>query len=620
MTSLEIRKKFLDFFAKRGHTVVPSSSLIPYDPSVLLTTAGMQQFKPYYTGDADPLETIHPTLGKPLGSKNAVSVQKSFRTSDIDEVGDATHLTFFEMLGNFSFDYKPGLARAGTAEGDPISYKGGYFKEKAIAYAHEFITGEMGLKISYVTIFEGDQKIGVPKDEDSKKIWSQLGVAKIIEQGMEDVFWGPTGSAGPCGPTTEIYCINAAGEDVEIWNIVFNEFYYPGSREELLSGASDKKLERLKAPGVDTGMGLERLVMIAQNTKNIFETDLFTPFLLLVPENVPERERRIITDHLRGVAFLLADGVRPSNKEAGYILRRLMRRVLAYEKLYTFEQHIIDALLHDIAHEYGQFYPEVMKAADVIREEWSHERERFATSLERGMKALATTRAKGAIDAKIAFTIYQSFGMPFEIIKDLGGEAARSLSYDAFSEEFKKHQEISRAGIEKKFGGHGLLLDTGELKARDEKELEKVTRFHTATHLLQAALRKVLGSEVQQMGSDISVERTRFDFSFSRKLMPDEVRAVEKAVNNAIERDLQQKKEEMPYEEAVQAGALHFFKEKYPDRVSVYSFIDKDGSVFSRELCGGPHVTHTKTIGKFTILKEEASSAGVRRIRASIEP
>ncbi|MFY9463147.1 MAG: alanine--tRNA ligase-related protein, partial [Candidatus Sungiibacteriota bacterium] len=317
MQSSEIRRKFLEFFEKRGHAVVPSSSLIPDDPSVLLTTAGMQQFKPYYTGEADPMTSIHPTLGRPLGTRNAVSIQKSFRTSDIDEVGDEQHLTFFEMMGNFSF--------------------GGYFKKEAIQYAFDFLTKEIGVAISYITIFQGKEEIGVPKDEESRAIWQSLGVKDIREEGMEDVFWGPTGSAGPCGPTTEIYCKNAAGQDIEIWNIVFNEFFFAGSREELLSGISGKKLEKLKTPGVDTGMGLERLAMISQGKKNIFETDLFSPFMLFLRGNPEYQEQhgRIVADHTRAAIFLLADGVRPSNKERGYILRRLIRRAVAHYRPFS---------------------------------------------------------------------------------------------------------------------------------------------------------------------------------------------------------------------------------------------------------------------------------------------
>ncbi len=598
MTSLEIRQTFLKFFEKSGHAIVPSSSLVPDDPSVLLTTAGMQQFKPYYTGEADPKKSIHPGLGRALGSFSAASAQKSFRTSDIDIVGDASHLTFFEMLGNFSF--------------------GGYFKKEAIEYAYDFIRHEMNLEISYVSIFKGSD--GVPRDDESRALWQALGVSDIREEGMEDVFWGPTGAQGPCGPTTEIYCRNADGADIEVWNIVFNQFFFPGSREELLSGIEGKKLEPLKTPGVDTGMGLERLAMISQKTKNIFETDLFNQVIELLPKELDERAKRIIADHLRGSVFLLGDGVRPSNKDAGYILRRLLRRILAYEHLHKIPHHVFDAMIHDIVHEYGEFYKKLLEENTAIREEFAKERERFGETLKNGIKALQESMRKGVIDAKVAFGLYQSFGLPFEIIKEFGGKASATLKEPQFLEEFKKHQEISRVGQEKKFGGHGLLLDTGELKARDTAELEKVTRLHSATHLLQAALRAVLGDEVHQMGSDITVLRTRFDFSFSRKLNGEEIKKIEDFVNDAISRDLAVINEEMDYETAIKLEALHFFKEKYPPRVSVYSFVDKNGEVVSREFCGGPHVTHTQMIGTFTILKEEATSHGIRRIRARIVP
>src|SRR3989338_3776853 len=584
MSASELRQKFLEFFKSKGHAIAASYSLIPDDPSVLLTTAGMQQFKKYYTGEADPM--------RDFGAKSAASVQKCFRTSDIDEVGDGTHLTFFEMLGNFSF--------------------GGYFKKEAIEYAHEFICKVLKLNISYVTIFKGSD--AVLKDAESREIWKSLGIADVREEGMEDVFWGPTGNEGPCGPTTEIYAKNANGEDVEIWNIVFNEFFYPGSREELLGGVSRKKLDRAANPGVDTGMGFERLVMIAQKTKNIYETDLFRPLLEVLPDNVPERERRIIADHLRGSVFLLADGVRPSNKEAGYILRRLMRRAMVYEYTNKIPEHVFPSLIHDIVHEYGSFYSELLKANDVIREEFFLERSKFSGSLSRGLKELAKL---AVIDAARAFQLYETFGLPFEIIKEFGGPTAKSLKRTEFDEEFKNHQEASRAGQEKKFGGHGLILDTGELRAVDEAELKIVTRLHTATHLLNAALHKALGDAVEQKGSDITSERTRFDFLFSRKLTPDEISKIEEMVNGAISKDFPVSIEELSLEEAKKSGALYFSKGRYPQRVKVYT-IGKSGETFSKELCGGPHVSRTGEIGKFRIIKEEASSAGVRRIRAVI--
>lgn len=567
MTSSDLRQKFLDFFESRGHTIVPSSSLLPDDPSVLLTTAGMQQFKPYFVGKADPQ--------KDFGSLSTTSIQKSFRTSDIDEVGDETHLTFFEMMGNFSF--------------------GGYFKEEAIKHAYEFMK-EIGLEIQYVTIFEGDKN--TPKDEESKKIWKSLGVLDVREASKEDNFWGPTGSEGPCGPTTEIY-IN----DVEIWNIVFNEYYC----------MPDKSLKPLETPGVDTGMGLERLAMVVQGKQNIFETDLFMSLLEILPQDMDMRVKRIVSDHARGVAFLLSDGVLPSNKEAGYILRRLMRRMLVYEHMMG---NIYDSqdFLAKVVEEYSAFYRELNST--IVKDEFSKEKEKFQKSVARGLKELDRV---SELDAQNAFRLYESFGLPYEIIKELGGDKARDLSREDFDKEFEKHREASRAGLEKKFGGHGLILNTGEIKAASEEELKVVTRLHTATHLLQSALRKVLGDKVHQAGSDITASRLRFDFAFDRKLTDEERTQIEGLVNDVIEKNFDMGFVELPYEEAIGTGALYFKKEKYPPTVKVYSAVDpKSDEVFSRELCGGPHVSHTGELGHFKITKEESVGAGIRRIRAVV--
>jgi alanyl-tRNA synthetase len=583
MTSQEIRKAFLDFFKERGHAIVASSSLIPSDPSVLLTTAGMQQFKKYYTAPADAL--------RDFGSKSTVSIQKSFRTSDIDEVGDESHLTFFEMLGNFSF--------------------GGYFKKEAIVWAHEFITRVMGLPISYVSIFKGSDT--VPKDEESRQIWSSLGVHDIREQGMEDVFWGPTGSDGPCGPTTEIYCRNALGQDIEIWNIVFNQFFSSGSREDLEAG--NATLTLLETPGIDTGMGLERLAMVAERKETIFQTDLFSDCIARLPNTMDERSKRILIDHSRAMCFLIADGVRPSNKERGYILRRLMRRMIVIEHV-SGEQRInlIKDIIPIIVGVYHQWYPELH--IDVIFNEWDTERAKFLKTVKNGLKEL---NRLSVIDANAAFMLYESYGLPYEIIKEMGGERASVLSRGAFEQEFKKHQEKSRAGLEKKFGGHGLLLDTGELKAASQEELAIVTRLHTATHIVHYALRMVLGEAVHQAGSDITVQRTRFDFTFGRKLAHDELKEIEHIANDIIQKDLPVSFVELSKEDAEKTGALFFFKEKYPDRVKVYYIGNSLQDAMSKEFCGGPHVTHTGEIGTIHITKEEACSAGVRRIRAIIE-
>src|SRR3990167_11377857 len=408
MSSNELRKKFLKFFKSKGHAVVPSSSLVPDDPSVLLTTAGMQQFKKYFTGELD--------AQKDFGSKNTTSIQKSFRTSDIDEVGDDTHDTFFEMLGNFSF--------------------GGYFKKEAIEYAHDFLTRELGLEIDYVTVFEGDKE--VPADTESEEIWRSWGVNNIKRLGRADNFWGPTGVEGPCGQTTEIFMKNLKSE---VWNLVFNQYYlHP-----------DGFLEKLKTPGADTGMGLERLATVAQKKRNIFETDLFAPLLALIDEGKTERVKRIIADHGRAVSFLISDGVIPSNKGAGYVLRRLMRRMIVhgteFEKLFAKVEEI-----------YGETYKELNLKQ--ILQEFEKENSKFQKTLKSGLRELGKLEK---IDAASGFKLYETYGLPFEILKDaeISGDKAKGLNREDFEKEFAKHQEKSRAGAEKKFGGHGLLLDTG---------------------------------------------------------------------------------------------------------------------------------------------------------------
>ncbi len=594
MNSVDIRKKFTDYFIRKGHTLVPSSSLVPDDPSVLLTTAGMQQFKQYYT-ELDPVTTVHPSIQKPVG-RNACSIQKSFRTSDIDEVGDERHLTFFEMLGNFSF--------------------GGYFKKEAIEFAHEFITDVMGINISYVTVFRGSDM--VPKDEESKKIWNSLGISDVREGGMEDVFWGPTGASGPCGPTTEIYCKNAAGEDIEIWNIVFNQYLCSGSREQLLTGTA--QLSKLETPGVDTGMGLERLAMVSQEVKNVFETDLFVgPFSEILSEN-DQKSARIVADHYRATVFLIADGVEPSNKDRGYILRRIIRHMIVHAHLLgrgSLETML--SFLEAVVSKYSVFYNNLRGRQAKIYEVFKDEYFKFTKNKRYPIYKLASrepfqvlekTRVVGAD----AFDLYQSYGLTPDILKDLLIKNGYEFDAEAFSAEFRKHQEVSKAGATGKFGGHGLIL-SGELKASNEDEVKRVTRMHTATHMLHQALRTVLGDHVHQQGSDITPERLRFDFMHPKKLTTDEIAAVEEIVNDNIVKDHMVSWKEMPFTEAQKAGALAFFKEKYPETVKVYSIGD-----FSKEVCGGPHVTHTAEIGHFTIVKEEAVSAGVRRIRAIVEP
>ncbi|HUD04343.1 MAG TPA: alanine--tRNA ligase [Candidatus Paceibacterota bacterium] len=571
MTSDEVRKRFLAFFEKRGHTGVPSSSLVPEnDTSVLFTTAGMQQFKPYYTGEKKAQNDF--------GSKNTMSIQKCIRTSDIDEVGDATHLTFFEMLGNFSF--------------------GGYGRKEAIIYAHDFITKELGLDISYVTFYRGNEN--VPRDDESRKMWQELGVADIREDGA-DVFWGPTGDSGPCGPTTEIYCKNADGKDVEIWNIVFNEYMCNGSREMLDKGQA--KLIKLFVPGIDTGMGFERLVATIQKKKSVYDTDLFTPILKKIDDLAVFQQtqdfvqgRRVIADHIRASVFMIADGVISSNTDRGYVLRRLIRMAIRYTDALVIKEGGLAEVADAVIEHYGNSYPELHTHAEKIKKEINDEEKKFKKSIKEGLPL---------IGKEDPFILYTSYGIPFEMTKSILYIQKKPLpDLEDFKLKMKKHQEISRAGAEQKFkGGMG---DTSEISVR----------YHTATHLLHQALRDVLGKEVQQRGSNITPERLRFDFSFPRKMTDEEKKKVEDIVNEKIREALPMQKVVLPKAEAEKTGALHFFGDKYGDHVNVY-FIGKTlDTAYSKEFCGGPHVTNTKELGTFKIQKEEAVSAGVRRIKA----
>ncbi|KKR88846.1 MAG: Alanine-tRNA ligase [Candidatus Wolfebacteria bacterium GW2011_GWA2_42_10] len=586
MLSEEIRQSFLDFFKKKGHKIIPSSSLIPDDVSVLLTTAGMQQFKKYYTGELNAL--------REFGSQRTASIQKCFRTTDIEEVGDRTHLTFFEMLGNFSF------GPAGSDNPEDLS-AAGYFKRSAIFWAYEFVADVLGINFERIAIsvFKGDNEI--PFDEESYKIWhDEIGLPKdkIILGERADNFWGPTGDEGPCGPSSEIYV-----DGVEIWNLVFNEYY----KEK---NGVFKKTGNL---GVDTGMGFERLASVLQGKDDVFETDIFMPLIAKINELAPGLEQkiiRILADHLRSSIFLISDGVRPSNKETGYILRRLLRRILAYSVKYDIHADLFPETLEIINDKFGEIYPEIKKIKEILSV-LEEERLKFEEAVSRGVKEIGKYPE---IDGKTAFYLYETFGLPFELILELGPkEAVKNLGRKDFDKESQKHQEISRAGITKKFGGHGLILDTGELKAVDEEEMKKVIRLHTATHLLQWALREVLGNEVGQTGSDINAERLRFDFSFGRKMTTEEIKKTEESVNQKIQENLPVYFKEMPKSEAEKTGALRFFKTQYPEVVKVY-FI----GFISAEFCGGPHVNSTSEIGKFKITKEESVSAGTRRIKATL--
>ncbi|MCC6290913.1 alanine--tRNA ligase [Candidatus Nomurabacteria bacterium] len=573
MDSKEIRQRFLEFFKARGHTIMSSSSLVPEnDPSVLFTTAGMQQFKPYYTGEKNAQEDF--------SSSSATSVQKCVRTSDIEEVGDDTHLTFFEMLGNFSF--------------------GGYFKEEAIKYAYEFITQGVKLPISYVTVFEG--KGSVPKDGESKKIWESLGVTDIREQGMEDVFWGPTGDSGPCGPTTEIYCRNKGGEDVEIWNIVFNEYFCDSNRENLL--ADKATLTALETKGIDTGMGLERLLTTVQGKTSIFETDLFSPIITKIEEfsnSGDTKAKRVVADHIRTAVFMIADGVTPSNTDSGYILRRLLRRSVRYADTLNFKPNSLFRLVETVIDKYGDVYENLKINKEKIKQEVEREENKFRETLKRGLQEFE----KGADP----FLLFTSYGFPLELIKELAVEKGLKIDEEKFAIEMEKHQETSRAGAGKKFKGG--LADAGD---------EKVVQYHTATHLLHQALHDVLGDNVAQKGSNITSERLRFDFAHSQKLTDQEKQKIEEIVNQKIEEKLPVQTIVLPKVEAEKVGARMFFGDKYGDQVSVYFIGESLERAYSKEFCGGPHVGNTQDLkGVFKIVKEEAVASGVRRIKAVLE-
>ncbi len=537
MTSNEVRQKFLDFFEKKGHKIVPSASLVPQnDPSVLFTTAGMQQFKPYYTGER--------SAEADFGSKNTVSVQKCVRTSDIDEVGDDTHLTFFEMLGNFSF--------------------GGYWKKEAIEYAYEFITKELGLKIDYVSVFEGDSE--TPTDEESRKIWQGVdGALTIKNHNRADNFWGPTGEEGPCGPTTEIY-VNG----VEIWNIVFNEFHK----------TKEGEYKPLEIKGIDTGMGLERLLVQVQKKSNIYETDLFN--------NEQTKEERIVADHVKAALFMISDGIRPSNTGQGYVLRRLIRRAVKFSK------QSLGNELEKVKKIYEGVYILLDDKSEINLEE-----NKFRQTLEKGLREF-----ERGVDPFLLFTTY---GFPIELTQELAKNKGVTIHLDDFNKKMIEHQKMSQTSSAGMFKG-GL--------ANHE---EKTIKLHTAHHLLLAALQKVLGKEVKQRGSNINEERLRMDFSYPRKLTSEEIKQVEEIVNTNILADLAVTSKKMPLIEAESLGAEMEFGTKYPEIVSIYFIEDKNGDYISKEFCGGPHVENTKVLGHFKIIKEEAVSAGVRRIKAMLE-
>jgi alanyl-tRNA synthetase len=600
MKSAEIRERYLRFFEKRGHKVIPSASLVPADYPIpdkgsLFTTAGMQPLIPYLLG-----------VKHPAGTK-IVDIQKCVRTGDIDDVGDNRHCTFFEMMGNWSL--------------------GDYFKQESIAWSLEFLTSkEEGLGLDprrfYMTVFKGED--GIPRDEESISIWKEnfakhgikaevsddeyiKGGVRILPLGKDDNFW-IAGTTGPCGGDTEMFYdvigeekggkltgkfadLVKSGRIIEVWNNVFMEF----------NKTADGKYEKLAKPNVDTGMGLERTTVVMQGKENVFETDIFEPILSYLKsnsKNYDDKSARIVADHIRSAVFIISDGIIPANTEAGYVLRRILRRAIRFIDKLTLSQEAIFDLVKIVIENFSYAYPELKTNENNILEIIKNEDIKFRQTLENGLKEFE----KGIE----AFDLFQSYGFPIEMTIELAKEKGITIDVNSFNEKMKKHQEISKVGSEQKFKGG--LAGTGEME----------TKYHTATHLLNSALRAVLGNHVSQKGSNITAERLRFDFIHPEKLTDEQKKKVEDYVNGVIALKLPVTCREMSVEEAKQSGAQGVFTDKYDAVVKVYT-VGTDADHFSKEICGGPHVTNTSELGRFKITKEEAVSAGVRRIKAVLE-
>lgn len=598
LNSAELRNKYLKFFEKNGHAVISSASLIPEnDPTVLFTTAGMHPLVPYLMGE------------KHAAGTRLTDAQKCIRTGDIDEVGDRWHLTFFEMLGNWSL--------------------GDYWKEEAIGWSFNFLTKELNLPIEKlaVTVFAGDEN--APKDNESAEIWLKLGMPKerIAYLGKADNWWGPAGLTGPCGPDTEMFYWK--GEDtapvvydpsnknwVEIWNDVFMEYY-----------KNDKgEYEKAKQKNVDTGMGLERTVAALNNFPDAYQADTMLPIIKKIEElsgkKYSESEEitksmRIVADHLRAATMIIGDqrGVPPSNMDQGYVVRRLIRRAVRKGRQLGITENFCHEVVQVVVDIFGNIYAEIGKNKDFVLNEIKNEEEKFGKTLEQGLKEFNRFAVDKNISGKEAFNLFSTYGFPLEMTQELAVEGGFSVNLQEFEEEMKKHQDLSRLGAEQKFKGG--LADTSE----------ESTKLHTATHLLQAALRKVLGDHVEQKGSNITAERLRFDFSHPDKMTEEQKKQVEDLVNAAIAKDYPVSFQEMAVSEAKEKGAMGLFEDKYGAKVKVYTIgdpsqkptADPTSATFSMEICGGPHVEHTGLIGHFKIKKEEASSSGVRRIKGVLE-
>ena len=592
MTSGELRSMWLNFFKSKGHAVIPSASVIPEnDPTVLFTTAGMHPLVPYLLGSKHPAGT------------RLTDVQKCIRTGDIDEVGDASHLTFFEMLGNWSL--------------------GDYFKKEMIAWSWEFLTSPeyLGLdkdKLAF-TVFEGEGDI--PRDEEAANYWMENGVKKenIYFLPREHNWWGPAGQTGPCGPDTEMFIIKdqppcgpncspacSCGRFLEIWNDVFMQY----------NKTADGQYVPMAKKNVDTGMGLERTVCTLNGCKTVYETDAFTGIIAKISElsgkhydddEATTRAFRIVADHLRTSTFIMGDphGVSPSNVDQGYVLRRLIRRAVRFGMELGMQEGFTAEIGKVVIDQYAEVYPELKQNEAFVLEQFKLEETRFARTLRQGErefeKAVSRMGESKVIDGMVAFNLYATYGFPIEMTRELAREHGLTVDDAGFEKHFAEHQKSSHAGAEQRFKGG--LADSSAQSAR----------LHTATHLLHAALRRVLGDEVAQKGSNITPERLRFDFSFGRKVTKDELAQVEALVNEWIKADVPVVMTETTVEDARKEGAIGLFESKYGERVRMYTMGE-----YSKEICGGPHASHTGELVSFKILKEESSSAGVRRIKAVI--
>ena len=582
MNALELRNKYLDYFKRHGHKVIPSAPLIPEnDPSVLFNTAGMQPLVPYLLGQKHPEGT------------RLTDYQKCIRTNDIEEVGDNRHLTYFEMLGNWSL--------------------GDYFKEESIAMSFEFLTKDLEIPVEKlsVTCFGGNELIG--KDEESASYWEKAGIPKERIYFLKDNWW-IAGETGPCGSDTEIFYDTGkpkcspecnpdcdCGKYVEIWNNVFMEFF----KHE------DGTITPLSQKNVDTGLGLERVNMLLQGKETPYDTELFVEVMKELEElqkvdNI--FSRRVVAEHLRSSMMIICDGGRPSNLDRGYILRRLIRRMIRHMNKLQIDLNELSNLIDLDIDVLKEMYPDLVNNRETIKQVLLEEKDKFVKTLSHGEREFEKEvkklkeQGKDKIEGKVVFRLYDTYGFPPEVTQDLAKENDMTIDMDGFKELFKEHQEKSRAGSEQKFKGG--LASTGEME----------TKYHTATHLLNAALKQVLGSHVHQRGSNITAERMRFDFSHDAKMTDEEKKATEDLVNKWIEEAIPVEKLEMKKEEAVNIGAEAMFLEKYADVVSVYKIGD-----ISIEICGGPHVNNTSELGHFKIKKEESSSSGVRRIKAILE-